>query len=248
MLRSSQSASRGTSLPGKTGLQATQRLAYGHATTPTGHLHQDLLEQYADGSFALIATPFTAQALLGADPALADDPRVLALLPPWDVAAVQERAKTGPTAEQLRALAVEMGNYRRLAAHGATLALGTDSPLVPVGLSLHLALRALVAHGFTPVQALRTVTTTPARLFGLDADLGTVEPGRIADLTVVDGDPFTDFAALVDIPLVLRDGVPHRRADLTATHRQAPAPAPRDTTWLEVAHALHRNSCCHSGD
>ncbi|WP_217131310.1 amidohydrolase family protein [Streptomyces sp. AC558_RSS880] len=230
-----------------THLQATQRLAHGHATTPTGHLHQDLLQQYADGSFALIATPFTAQVLLGADPALADDPRVLALLPPWDIALVQERARTEPTAEQRHALATEIGNYRRLAAHGATLALGTDSPLVPVGLSLHLALRALVAHGFTPVQALRTATTTPARLFGLDAELGTVEPGKIADLTVVDGDPFSDFTTLVDIPLVLRDGVPHHRGDLTATHRQAPHPAPRNTTWLEIAHALHQNSCCHPG-
>ncbi|MFD7702157.1 amidohydrolase family protein [Streptomyces caelestis] len=224
-----------------THLQATQRLAYGHATTPTGYLHQDLLQQYADGSFALIATPFTAQALLGADPALAEDPRVLTLLPPWDVAIVQKRAKTEPTAEQQRALSVEMGNYRRLAAHGTTLALGTDSPLVPVGLSLHLALRALVTYGFTPAQALHTVTTTPARLFGLDTELGTVEPGKIADLTVVGGDPFTDFATLVDIPLVLRDGIPHHRTDLTTIH----APAVDPTRWLDVACTLEHNSCCH---
>ncbi|GAA2532567.1 MULTISPECIES: amidohydrolase family protein [Streptomyces] len=224
-----------------THLQATQRLAHGHATTPTGHIHQDLLQQYADGTFALIATPFTAQALLGADPALADDPRVLALLPPWDVAAVRERAKTTPTAEQQRALATEIGNYRRLAAHGATLALGTDAPLVPVGLSLHLALRALNAHGFTPAQALHTVTTVPARLFGLDADLGTIEPGKIADLTVVDGDPFSDFATLVRTSLVLRDGIAHHQTDLTTTH----APVVDPTRWLDVARALERNSCCH---
>ncbi|CAL9652697.1 Tol-Pal system protein TolB [Streptomyces sp. enrichment culture] len=221
-----------------THLQATQRLPHGHATTPTGHLHQDLLQQYADGAFALVVTPFTAQLLLAADPALADDPRVRTLLPPWDVAAVHERATTAPTAEQRRALATEIGNYRRLVAHGATLALGTDAPLVPAGLSLHLALRALNAHGFTPAQALRTATAVPARLFGLDTDLGTVEPGKAADLTVVDGDPFTDFTTLVDIPLVLRDGVPHHRSDLTAVHPPVTDPAP----WHGLARTLRQSS------
>lgn len=78
-----------------------------------------------------------------------------------------------------------MADYRRLAAQGAVLALGTDAPLVPVGLSLHLALRALHANGFTVAQALHCATSVPARICGLDGDLGTVEEGRIAELTVV---------------------------------------------------------------
>ncbi len=143
-----------------------------------------------------------------------------------------------------------MADYRRLAADGARIALGTDAPLVPVGLSLHLALRALHAHGFTPAEALHSATTVPARLFGLDADLGTVEEGRIADLTIVAGDPFSDFATLVDIPVVVREGVPHTQGDLTSAHRpdaaagQAP---PRGMTWLEVAGHLRRSSCCPPG-
>jgi Tol biopolymer transport system component len=111
-----------------THLQATQRLPYGHATTPAGHIHQDLVQQYADGSFAMIMTPFTAQFLLATDPSLADDPRVLTLMPPWDTAAVRERAHTPLTDRQRQALASEMADYRRLAAHGALLALGTDAP------------------------------------------------------------------------------------------------------------------------
>ncbi|MFC7258617.1 amidohydrolase family protein [Streptomyces lutosisoli] len=43
--------------------------------------------------------------------------------------------------------------------------------------------------GLSPAQALRTVTVPPARLFGVDRDLGTVEEGPLADLTVVDGVP-----------------------------------------------------------
>ncbi|WP_131736272.1 amidohydrolase family protein [Actinomadura roseirufa] len=228
-----------------THLQATQRLPYGHATTPRGEIHQDLIAEYADGTFALIITPFTAQVMLGDDPALARDPRVRALMPPWDVATVDQRAGTPPTSGQTRALAKEMGNYRRLAAAGATLVLGTDSPLVPVGLSLHLALRALHDHGFTPGQALHSATVAPARLFGVDRDLGTVRPGMIADLTVVDGDPFTDFSTLVNTVLVIRGGVPHHRADLTAVHPPAEHPPARHAAWLRMART--RVDSCQCG-
>ncbi|MER6075557.1 amidohydrolase family protein [Streptomyces sp. NPDC001817] len=231
-----------------THLQATQRLEYGHATTPLGRIGQDLVQQYADGSFALIITPFSAQILLAADPGLAEDPRVTHLMPPWDVAVVRAHARTVPTDAQRRALAAEMADYRRLASNGARIALGTDAPLVPVGLSLHLGLRALVAHGFTAVEALHTATVEPARLFGLDADLGTVEEGRIADLAIVDGDPFSDFDALVRIPVVVREGVPYVQGDLTSAHRSAVVPEPpRDMSWLKVAERLRRGSCCHPG-
>ncbi|WP_369386893.1 amidohydrolase family protein [Streptomyces sp. CG1] len=233
-----------------THLQATQRLEFGHATTPLGRIGEDLVQQYAGGSFALIITPFTAQILLAADPRLADDPRVTRLMPPWDVAVVRDHAHTKPTDAQQRALATEMADYRRLVAHGARIALGTDAPLVPVGLSLHLALRALHAHGFSPAEALHSATTVPARLFGLDADLGTVEEGRIADLTIVDGDPFADFDTLVDIPVVVREGIPYEQSDLTSAHRSGGSGAhepPRGMTWLAVADHLRRGSCCHPG-
>ncbi|WP_437012756.1 amidohydrolase family protein [Streptomyces sp. enrichment culture] len=231
-----------------THLQATQRLPHGHATTPAGRLYQDVVEQYADGAFALVMTPFSAQCLLGADPALADDPRVRVLMPPWDAAVVGERARTPPTRAQRAALATEMGHYRRLTAAGAWAALGTDAPLVPPGLSLHLGLRALHQHGFTAARALHCATTVPARLFGVDRDLGTVEPGKIADLTVVDGDPFTDFGCLVHTVLVLRDGVVHRPEDLVRSRETTARPAPRCGTWLDVAEYLQQGSCCHPSD
>jgi imidazolonepropionase-like amidohydrolase len=140
-----------------------------------------------------------------------------------------------------------MADYRRLTAAGARAALGTDAPLVPPGLSLHLGLRALRQHGFSAAGALHCVTTVPARLFGVDRDLGTVEPGKIADLTVVDGDPFTDFGRLVHTTLVLRDGVVHRQDDLVRSRQTTTRPAPRSGTWLDVAHHLQRGSCCHPG-
>ncbi|MFG2556109.1 amidohydrolase family protein [Streptomyces sp. NPDC048581] len=229
-----------------THLQATQRLEYGHATSATGRAHQDVEEIYTRAGFHLVATPFTALALLGADPALADDPRVTALMPPWDTALVREQAGTPPTATQLATLAREMGVYQRILAGGGLIALGTDQPIVPVGLHLHLALRALHSAGLSPAEVLRTATLLPARVFGADADLGTVEEGKLADLTVVDGDPFTDFTDLIRTAAVLRGGVLFEQADLVDAFATATTPTERraDEEWLEVSRRMRREGCC----
>ncbi|GAA2260570.1 amidohydrolase [Streptomyces ruber] len=231
-----------------THLQATQRAEYGHATTATGRAYQDVVEIYSarGAHFSLIATPFTAAPLLGDDPGLADDPRVTVVMPPWDAAAVRESAGTPPTAAQLATLRTETDVYRRILAAGGLVALGTDQPLVPVGLHLHLALRALHRGGLSPAGALRTATVLPARVFGLDGDLGTVERGRLADLTVVDGDPFTDFRTLVRTVSVLRGGVPYTTEELVRAFEPAARsmPAAGADDWLEVGRLMRRDGCC----
>ncbi|MEU6048873.1 amidohydrolase family protein [Streptomyces xanthochromogenes] len=233
-----------------THLLATQRAEFGHATTATGRAYEDVLEIYtARGiGFALIVTPFTSAPLLGADPALADDPRVSTVMPPWDSAAVRQSAGTPPTSAQLATLRTEIDVYRRVIDGGGLLALGTDQPLVPVGLSLHLGLRALHLGGLSPAAVLRTVTVHPARLFGLDKDLGTVERGKLADLTLVDGDPFGDFDSLVRTTGVLRGGVAYTTADLVSAFQPHERhPAARAVDWLEVGRVMRREGCCDAG-
>ncbi|MDQ1043211.1 amidohydrolase family protein [Streptomyces sp. V4I2] len=233
-----------------THLQATQRLEFGHATSATGRAYQDVEEIYTRAGFHLVATPFTAQPLLGADPALADDPRVTTLMPPWDTALVRQQAGQPPTASQLATLDRELNVYRRILAGGGLIALGTDQPLVPVGLHLHLALRALHRAGLSPAEALRTATVLPARVFGADADLGTLEEGKLGDLTVIDGDPFTDFASLIRTVAVLRGGVLIEQADLVdafgaaTTRSYEPQQAASAEDWLEVSRRMRRDGCC----
>ncbi|MGW9372906.1 amidohydrolase family protein [Streptomyces xanthophaeus] len=225
-----------------THLVATERAEYGHGATPRGHTYQDTLALYGRGGLDLVATPFTALPLLGADPALADDPRVTALMPPWDVAAVRTAAAAPPTAEQNAVLEREVAAYRGVLAGGGRLALGTDAPLTPVGLHLHLSLRALHRHGLTPAEALTTVTRTPARVFGVVDRLGTVEPGRIADLTLVDGDPFTDFDDLVRVRAAVRGGMLWERAALETASTGSAAAPPGD--WRRVLDQMLRDGCC----
>src|SRR5579884_54368 len=72
---------------------------------------------------------------------------------------------------------------------------GTASPAqIPHGKALHEELELLVEAGLTPIEALRSATVVPAAYFGF-TDRGVIEPGRRADLLLVEGDPTQDIAA-----------------------------------------------------
>ena len=78
---------------------------------------------------------------------------------------------------------------RRAAAAGVRIAMGTDSGVTPHGRNLReLALMAGV--GMAPGAVLEATTRSAARLLGVDEGLGTIEPGKLADLVVVDGDAY----------------------------------------------------------
>jgi imidazolonepropionase-like amidohydrolase len=96
------------------------------------------------------------------------------------------------------------------AAAGLKIALGTDAGLSPNHGTNLQELGLLVRFGgLTPMQAIEAGTRTSAELCGLDAELGTVEAGKIADVVVVRGDPLADIDAVgkpENILLVLKDG------------------------------------------
>jgi imidazolonepropionase-like amidohydrolase len=92
---------------------------------------------------------------------------------------------------------------------GVPVAAGTDggAPGHPHG-RLVEELALMVACGARPVQALRCGTVTAAELLGLAEEVGTLEPGKRADMVAVAGDPLADIGMLRKVRLVLRDGVP----------------------------------------
>jgi enamidase len=93
-------------------------------------------------------------------------------------------------------------NIRTLVDQGVTVAFGTDSPdlLRPMVEIQHLA-RVL-----TPAEVIALLTKNAAEFVGLGDDIGTLEPGKVADLVVVDGDPLADLAALGRVELVVQGG------------------------------------------
>jgi imidazolonepropionase-like amidohydrolase len=112
-----------------------------------------------------------------------------------------------PVRAKLRALGrPELGAFRRAAEAGVKVAMGTDCPVAPHGTNLR-ELELMAANGFTPTQALVAATSSAAELMGLQDELGTLSPGKRADVVVVDGDPF-DFATLAGrVEQVWKDGV-----------------------------------------
>jgi imidazolonepropionase-like amidohydrolase len=97
---------------------------------------------------------------------------------------------------------------RAARAAGVPIALGHDwQPFAQAGAELV----RMVHHGLSPHEALAAATSTAAKALGLQERIGTVEPGKLADLLVVDGDPLTDPSVVCDrnrIWLVLQLGEP----------------------------------------
>jgi imidazolonepropionase-like amidohydrolase len=101
---------------------------------------------------------------------------------------------------------------------GVPFLAGTDTtnPFVFPGFSLHDELALLVAEGgFTPLEALQAATRDPARFLGWEKDLGTVEPGKLADLVLLDADPLADIHNTAKIAAVVANGrlLPRRELD-----------------------------------
>jgi imidazolonepropionase-like amidohydrolase len=81
-----------------------------------------------------------------------------------------------------------LANPGRLAAAGVTIAITTDHPVVPINFLIHQASLA-VKEGLDAGTALRTVTINPARILGVADRIGSLEPGKDADLVIWSGDP-----------------------------------------------------------
>ena len=70
----------------------------------------------------------------------------------------------------------------------------------------------MVEFGMKPAEALQSATSVAARVLRLDDQLGTIKPGLLADLVVVDGDPTRAISAVRKVRLVMKGGVLHRES------------------------------------
>ncbi|HEX2323454.1 MAG TPA: amidohydrolase [Streptosporangiaceae bacterium] len=91
-----------------------------------------------------------------------------------------------------------LANPGRLASAGVTIAITTDHPVVPINFLVHQASLA-VKDGLDRENALRALTINPARIAGIDARLGSIEPGKDADLVIWSGDPLDVLSRAVRV-------------------------------------------------
>jgi len=92
---------------------------------------------------------------------------------------------------------------KRMHDAGIPIVPGTDGT---PGVLLARELELYVQAGIPAVDALQMATLVPARMMKLDGDLGSIEPGKLADLFLVDGDPSVDISAVRNVRLVIRNG------------------------------------------
>lgn len=95
---------------------------------------------------------------------------------------------------------------------GVRIAFGTDAGVSKHGRNAD-EFALMVQHGMTPMSALVAATVNAADLLGLSSEIGTLEPGKRADIVAVDGDPLTDVSVLTSMDFVMRDGRVYRDED-----------------------------------
>jgi imidazolonepropionase-like amidohydrolase len=107
------------------------------------------------------------------------------------------------------------GTFRRALAAGLPIGFGTDAGVFPHGLNAReLTLR--VREGEPPMQAIVSATSLSARIMGWEDRVGTLEPGKLADLIAVASDPLRDVSELERVRFVMKGGVVYRDERATA--------------------------------
>jgi imidazolonepropionase-like amidohydrolase len=147
-----------------------------------------------------------------AKPAASIEPGVLKVAP--ELQAIL--ADVGPPSPQAeiseKVFAKELAVVGALHKAGVPIVAGTDQT-VP-GHSLHREIELYVQAGFTPMEAIQAATIVPARVMGLDKEIGTVEAGKRADVIILDGNPLESIRNIRKVEFVITNGVMYNCAEL----------------------------------
>jgi imidazolonepropionase-like amidohydrolase len=111
-----------------------------------------------------------------------------------------------------RVFAKEVSVVGALYRAGVRIVAGTDQA-VP-GHSLHREIELYVEAGLTPMEAIQAATIVPARVMGLDRELGTIEAGKRADMILLDGNPLDNIHSIRKVEYVVANGKMYQCAQL----------------------------------
>ena len=194
-------------------IRGTSRRGYSPKNSELRRSYRDVIELL--GASKMTLTPTIGiqggyQVLMLRDASAIDDPRLQRLFPAAALAAaraLRSRPANPRDLAQREALVVPQEQFvAAVVKAGGRVIAGTDAPINPYGLTLLMELEHYVRGGLSPAEAIRTATAVPAEAFGL-TDLGTIEPGKLADLVIVDGNPLANITDLRRTRRVVKDGV-----------------------------------------
>ncbi len=113
----------------------------------------------------------------------------------------------GPKGELKRAAPMQIANLKIFVEKGGIVAMGTDASL---GFSFHTTpireLELLEACGMSSMDVIKASTLTSASVFGMEHKIGSLEPGKYADMLIVNGDPLKDIREVKNIQAVIKGG------------------------------------------
>ena len=239
-------------------LGATSRFGFSRTSSATGAAYEDVAKLFAASKAGRTPTLFAANALLTDYPELMSDPRVLALLPRWDLLRLNELHQTisgGSRDAMLETLKHNVDQIKAMMDLGWHVHTGTDAPIDTIGVSYHLNLRAMARFGISNHEVLLTATRHAGEALG--EKLGVIGKGYLADLVLVDGDPLANIADVANVKSVICDGKVIELAELLSPFDLHPPKLAQnhvhvaatsstepyfwhDEAYLEAC----RNSCC----
>jgi imidazolonepropionase-like amidohydrolase len=115
---------------------------------------------------------------------------------------------TGRSGDWPRMIASERTAFGKAVRKGVKIVFGTDAGGFPwTEVNQAREFRYYVDYGMSPMQAIRSATSMAAELLGWGDRLGTVEPGKLADIVAVSGDPLADISELEHVRFVMKEGV-----------------------------------------
>jgi imidazolonepropionase-like amidohydrolase len=147
-------------------------------------------------------------------------------VPPGTLAAANARREIAPEEDYADTWAAR--EARKLADRGIQVNIGAHGQ--QEGLAAHWEMWSFVKGGWTPLQALQAATVMPAKSLGFDRDLGTLEPGKLADLVVLDANPVENIRNTDKVAHVMLGG---RLYDAATLNERVTGNRQRQPYWWE---------------
>ena len=128
----------------------------------------------------------------------------------YDEECIQEAGKNGSMPKDFLEHDAKLGqiqrdNFRKAVAAGVKMSFGTDAGVCAYGTS-GKQFAFMVEYGMTPMQAIQAATSNAADLLGHSSEIGSIKPGKFADIIAVTGDPISDIRLLENVQFVMKDG------------------------------------------
>lgn len=192
-------------------IAATSRRGYSPKITTAGKSYDDMIQIISQSK--MVITPTLALSggywtLITRDTSLFDTPQFKQIYPAYYRTAMLETAKQMKS-QPLPMLATYSNTgktLKKLSESGANITSGTDSPIMPYGASLHVEIWSYVESGLSNFKALQTSTINAAKALNVDKDLGSLEVGKIANISIVEGNPLENIRDTQRVKYVLMNG------------------------------------------